>query len=419
MITSTSPVDLTYLRHKLIADGYSRHTIRAYVSTIRAFQRELDMRGIAIETVDGSHVSEYLQRRLVRYKAVHRRGPPSINRWRSQNHGGIQYFLRTVLRDWPRLPAPHSPREAADRKTLAEYRRRLATTTDFSPSTVAGLIYEADRFLIWSRTNNTATEEMHLPEVDDYVTFRARTIRRSTCKTVTKRVARFLHFLYETGRLRENLGLRMVSPTMYQHESIPSILDPEDIATVLRETRRDKSVKGRRDYAILQLLATYGMRAGEITRLQLQDVDWHAETLTVTHTKTRSRTILPLMPQVGAALIAYLRHARPRVPCRTIILRVKAPFRGLSEGHGIQTSVFERLSAAGIRPLGKRGPHIFRHARAVSLLRARVPSKAIADILGHRSPRSNDQYLKLQTEDLRAIALPVPAYEGVRNDNHM
>ena len=419
MTIPTPPVDLTDLRHQLIADGYSRHTIRAYVSTIRAFQRDLDKRGIAIETVDRSHVSEYLQRRLVHYKAVHRRGPPSVNRWRSQNHGGIQYFLRALLPDWPRLPAPQSPREAVDRQTLTGYRDRLAATTDFATGTVEELVYEADRFLIWSRTNDIATEDMHLPVVDDYVKFRARTIRRSTCKTVIKRVAHFLSFLYQVGRLREHLGPRMVSPTMYQHESIPSIIEPADIATVLRETRRDKSVKGRRDYAILQLLATYGMRAGEVARLQLQDVDWHAETLTVTHTKTRSRTILPLMPQVAVALISYLRHGRPRVPCRTLFLRVNAPFRGLSEGHGIQAPVCERLAAAGIRPLGKRGPHIFRHARAVSLLRARVPSKAIADILGHRSPRSTDQYLKLQTEDLRAIALPVPAYTGVSNDNHL
>jgi integrase/recombinase XerD len=417
MTISTSPDDLTDIHHQLIADGYSRHTIRAYVSTIRAFQRDIDKRGIAIETIDSSYVSAYLQRRLVRYKAVHRRGPPSLNRWRSQNNGGIQYFLRAVLPDWPRLPAPQSSREAVDRQTLTKYRELLAATTDFARRTVDALIYEADRFLVWSRTNDIAMEDLHLSAVDAYVTFRARTIRRSTCKTVTKRVARFLSFLCQIGRLREDLGHRIVSPTMYQHESIPSIIEPEDIATVLRETRRDKSVKGRRDYAILQLLATYGMRAGEVARLKLHDLDWRAETVTVTHTKTRSRTILPLMPSVAVALIAYLRHGRPRVPCRTLFLRVNAPFRGLSEDHGIQAPVCERLAAAKVRPLGRRGPHIFRHARAVSLLRARVPSKAIADILGHRSPRSTDQYLKLQTEDLRAIALPVPASKEVFHGN--
>jgi len=403
-----SSIDLTDLRHRLTADGYSRHTIRAYASTVLQFLRDLDKRGIALDTVDLSHVSAYLQRRFVRYQSVHHRAPPSVNRWRSQNHGGIPYFLRTALGSWPRPPAPQSPREALDRLVLKDYRERLVSTTDFAEGTVEGLLYEANRFLIWSRTNDSATEELKLPEVDAYVKFRARSIRRTTCKTVTRRVARFLSFLHHTGRLRDDLGIRLISPTVYQYESIPSILEPEQIAAVLRQSRRDRSTKGRRDYAVLVLLATYGMRAGEITRLKLQDVDWRAETLSVTHTKTRSRTLLPLMPQVAGALFAYLRHGRPQVPSRTLFLRVNAPFRGMNERHGIQTLVAARLAAAGIRPPGRHGPHVFRHARAVSLLRARVPTKAIADILGHRSPRSTDQYLKLQSEDLRTIALPVP-----------
>jgi integrase/recombinase XerD len=387
------------------------------VRAVRQFLRDLDKRGIELEAVDLSHVSAYLERRLAHYERIHRRPPPSVRQWRSQNHGGIPYFLRVALGSWPRPPAPQSPREAIDRQTVQDYRARLAATTDFAEGTVEGLVYDAERFLLWSRANSSATEELQLREVDDYVKFRARTIRRTTCKTVTKRVAHFLSFLHQTGRLPENLGLRIISPTVYQYESIPSILEPEQIATVLRETRRDRSAKGRRDYAIITLLATYGMRAGEIARLQLKDVDWRAETLSVTHSKTRSRTVLPLMPQVAAALIAYLRYGRLHVPCRSLFLRVKAPFRGLKERYGIQTLVVERLAAAGIRPSGRHGPHVFRHARAVSLLRARVPTKAIADILGHRSPRSTDQYLKLQSEDLRGIALPVPVAREVSNEH--
>ena len=265
-------IDLTDLRHRLTADGYSRHTIRAYASTVLQFLRDLDKRGIALDTVDLSHVSAYLQRRFVQYQSLHHRAPPSVNRWRSQNHGGIPYFLRTALGSWPRPPAPQSPREALDRLALKDYRERLVSTTDFAEGTVEGLLYEANRFLIWSRTNDSATEELKLPEVDAYVKFRARSIRRTTCKTVIKRVARFLHFPHQTGRLRDDLGSRLISPTVYQYESIPSILEPEQIAAVLRQTRRDRSTKGRRDYAVLTLLATYGMRAGEITRLKLQDV---------------------------------------------------------------------------------------------------------------------------------------------------
>jgi len=246
--------------------------------------------------------------------------------------------------------------------------------------------------------------------VDAYVHLRALSLRRTTCKTLIKRLAHVLRFLHQSGRVPEDLTARLVSPTVYQYESIPSVLQPEQIAALLSTARRDRSAKGRRDYAILMLLATYGLRAGEVAGLQLADLNWREETLSVTRKKTRTQTILPLMPEVAAAVFAYLRHGRPRVANRTLFIRMKAPFRGLSEHHGVHALVAERLVRAGVHPRGKCGPHIFRHARAVSLLRARVPVKAIADILGHRSPRSTSAYLKLQSDDLRAVALPVPKF---------
>jgi len=411
---STSPssprIDLTDLRHRLTVDGYSRHTTRAYISSVRQFLRYLDVRGIALDAVDTSHVGAYIQRRLGQYRRAHRRTPPSMTRWRARCHGGIEHFLRATLSVWPRPPAPQGLREAFDRSTLREYRERLGATTDFAPGTIDGLLYEAGRFLTWrrERTAGTGDAELALSDVDAYVEMRAVSLRRTTCKTLVKRLAHFLSFLHQSGRGPDNLAARLISPTVYQYESIPSVLEPEQIAAVLASARRDRSAKGRRDYAILTLFATYGLRAGEVTGLRLDDLNWREETLSVTHTKTRTRTILPLMPDVASAVFAYLRHGRPRVATRMLFIRMKAPYRGLSGGHGVQALVAERLATAGVHPRGKCGPHIFRHARAVSLLRARVPVKAIADVLGHRSPRSTSAYLKLQSDDLRAIALPVP-----------
>ena len=165
---------------------------------------------------------------------------------------------------------------------------------------------------------------------------------------------------------------------------------------------------GLRDFAILQLLATYGLRAGEITHLRLDDIDWRAETLRIRHSKTGAQSLLPLMAPVGEALIDYLRHGRPKTDAREIFIRSRAPYRPLS---GIHSAVCRRMEAAGVKPAGKRGPHTFRHARAVSLLRADVPRKVIGDVLGHRSAESTIPYLKLATEDLRAIALEIPGQE--------
>jgi integrase/recombinase XerD len=116
------------------------------------------------------------------------------------------------------------------------------------------------------------------------------------------------------------------------------------------------------------------------------------------------------MRPVGEALLSYLRRGRPKTAVREIFIRTRAPYRPLCVT-GIYSAVRRRMEAAGVGPSGKRGPHIFRHARAVSLLRAAAPQKVIGDLLGHRSAESTIPYLKLVTEDLRAIALEIPGQE--------
>ena len=181
---------------------------------------------------------------------------------------------------------------------------------------------------------------------------------------------------------------------------------------MLEATRKDHSPKGLRDYAVLLLLSTYGLRAGEITRLRLDDIDWRADRFCVHHTKTAAQSLLPLLPPVGEALFAYLRRGRPRTDAREIFIRTCAPYRGFASGSSLYTAVRGRLDAADVHPVGKRGPHAFRHARATSLLRAGVSQKVIGDVLGHRSAASTTPYLKLATEELRDVALEIPTCAG-------
>jgi integrase len=158
----------------------------------------------------------------------------------------------------------------------------------------------------------------------------------------------------------------------------------------------------------LTLLATYGLRAGEITALRLDDIDWRREQVRVRHSKTGHETWLPLVRPVGEALVDYLQKGRPKVADREIFIRARAPYRPLHNGSSLYSGIVRRLQAAGVKWQGKHGPHAFRHARAVSLLRAAVPSKVIGDVLGHRASASTAVYLKLATDDLRKIALNVP-----------
>lgn len=208
--------------------------------------------------------------------------------------------------------------------------------------------------------------------------------------------------------MRPTRSLTIIAPLLYAYEGVPSILERGQIAAVLESARADTTPAGLRDHAILQLLATYGLRSGEIRNLRIEDIDWRSETIRVRHSKTGACSFLPLMAPAGGAVLAYLRSGRPATGAREIFIRTRAPYRKLEKLYSL---VRRRLCDAGIKPPGKCGPHIFRHARAVEMLRTSVPQKVIGDLLGHRSTASTVPYLKLATEDLRAIALDVPGAE--------
>ena len=130
---------------------------------------------------------------------------------------------------------------------------------------------------------------------------------------------------------------------MYTYEGIPSALRAEDVAKALAVTRQDRTAAGIRDYAILQLLATYGLRAGEVTALRLDDIDWKKDVLHIRHSKTGAHSILPLLQEPGEALLAYLERARPRTALREVFLRLNAPYRGLKEGSSLYGVVRKRF----------------------------------------------------------------------------
>jgi integrase len=156
-------------------------------------------------------------------------------------------------------------------------------------------------------------------------------------------------------------------------------------------------------------LTTYGLRAGEIVRLRLEDIDWRRDVLRVCHSKTGTYSELPLLREPGEAVLRYLEKARPPSAHREVFLRIHAPHRAFKAGSILNCMTSARLREASITPQGRKGPHAFRHARALSLLRSGVPLKIIGDVLGHTSAQATGEYLKLATEDLRAVGLDLPS----------
>ncbi len=395
------------LKDALTRQRYNRVAVHNYCRNAGYFLAYLAARKIALEAVTPADVTNYLRLAVRQFRKRHGRAPARY--WVGIPRSGIHALLKLALKRWPPEPAATDAGERLCREVCVQYQTWLREDRGLAMASVDALLWEARNFCAWLiKHSNASFADLTVRDLDIYMDMRARGLTRKSLKDVAERLRSLLRHLHRTGRIAADLSQHVIAPLLYAYEGIPSALSTDQISTVLEFARKDRSPIGLRDHAILQLLAVYGLRAGEIIRLRLEDVDWPGDVLHIRRSKTGDHSRLPLFETVGEALIDYLRHGRPETDVREIFVRTRAPYVPMVR---IYSEVSGRIEAAGITLSGKRGPHIFRHARAVSLLRASVPRKLIGDVLGHRSTESTIPYLKLATEDLRAIALEIPGQE--------
>jgi site-specific recombinase XerD len=247
---------------------------------------------------------------------------------------------------------------------------------------------------------------------DDVVRFvqvQASRLHRKRAKLMTTALRSFLQYARYRGDITLDLTSAVPPVANWSMASIPRAIPPDQVRQLLASIKRHTAV-GRRDYAILLLLARLGLRSGEVAFLQLEDIDWKAGRLSV-QGKSGRRTDLPLPADVGRAIAAYLRRGRPTSTSRRVFLRARAPIRGFLTQSAIGSIVKHRLEHAGIVAPAK-GAHQFRHALATGMLRQGASLSEIGEVLGHRHPDTTRIYAKVDLDGLRKLALPWPG--GVR-----
>lgn len=388
---------------------YRPMVITNYVSAARQFLLWLEQQDVPIGQAAPQHIQGFIQMKV---SSRQRPGalPRNPSRVRRRYSGPIRRLLRMLNPTWPPLEPPGTDCERFQREVLDGYRRWLLDVRGLSVGILRRNSQAARMFLQWLGDKG-ARDSLHrvgVVEIDGYFDWRMHKLRRTTRSGVASCLRSFLKYLHADGFVPGDLSSLVSGPVLYKFEDIPRAFTEEQVKKMLETTRRDKTPVGLRDYAILMLLATYGLRAGEVAQLRLDDIDWRAEKLHVRQTKTGNELFLPLVPAVGNALLNYLRRGRPQTELREVFLHARAPlgpFRGGSSLHGV---VAHRLKEADIQVEGRHGPHAFRFARAVSLLRGAVPGKIIGDLLGHRSAESTEVYLRLATDDLRAVSIDLP-----------
>jgi integrase/recombinase XerD len=397
---------LTRMENHLGTERYSRNG-RERVSMAKRFLGYLQKNGLNVDTVQPSHVTKYL-RRLKRLRHSSRCRDLSDGQRRC-HQTALRMLLRLVHGKWPPDPIPQTDRERFYYKLIEGYNAWMRDLRGLHPKTRGRQCTSALRFLQWlgERGSEEALGALVIEDVDMYVQWRMRSLqRRATKKGCAVHLRSFLRYLHGSGRTQD-LARSVLLPRLYVHEGVPSALRPEEIKQVLRSARQDRSPIGLRDFAILTLLSTYGLRAGEITALRLDDIDWTHDRLRIHHSKTSVHSELPLLRVPGETILEYLRKGRPKSAEREVFLRACAPYRALRAG-SLYSVLEPRLKAAGVAPRGKRGPHAWRHAKAAALLQQAVPLKVIGDVFAHRSVASTMAYLKLDVEQLRGIALELP-----------
>lgn len=210
----------------------------------------------------------------------------------------------------------------------------------------------------------------------------------------------FLRYLYRQKFIANDLSRSLPRGRTYRQSSIPRSISWDDAQRVLRNVDRRDQV-GKRDYAMLLLLASYGLRAREIAALQLDDIDWQQAQLHISRRKGGHSTIYPLSTTIGEAIIDYLRAGRPNVENRNLFLTTKSPYTPISHWCASQRAgVYIR--SAGIQ-VYRPGSHTFRHTCVQRLVDADVPFKVIGDYVGHRSAESTQIYGKVALHKLRSL----------------
>ncbi len=390
--------------------GYQAQTAHRYRTVCWQFLQYLQERDLVLEQVDPTTLEAYLQIQCQRYEQRHGRAPRHAHHLFGR---GITLLLRLVHGHWPPPLPPTSPQACFKQQVCEGYAQWLARYRGLAPRTIAIRQSRGQKLLAWLSARGTPVHlaDLSVADLDAYLADKALTLRRSTRADLTCSLRDFLRYLYAHELITQDLAPTVLSPTLYAFERLPAALTPEEVQAVLEQARQDRTPIGLRNYAILLLLATYGLRAGEVVRLRIEDIDWRNECLHVRQSKTGRATVLPLLAPVGEAILDYLREGRPTTEVREVFLRALAPLQPFRQGASLYCMVARQLAQAGIEPAGKRGPHTFRHARAISLLRASVPMKAIGDLLGHTVPAATAIYLKLATDDLRDVCLDVPTTE--------
>jgi integrase/recombinase XerD len=372
--------------------GYAQESIRRYLLLIADFSVWLKRKKMPIEDVTHEAARRYLH-----YRVHHR-----------CRRNGEEYTLRRfvqLLQDNGIATRDAPVVQTRVEKLVNEYALYLHHERGLAATTIRKYRWCACLFLRRQYGNGvTRLSELRAREIIDFVQYEAAQ-SPTRAQSIAKALRSFLRYARYRGAVKLDLAAVIPRVAHWSMASIPKAISPEHARRALASCDRGRPV-GRRDYAILLLLARLGLRSGEVASLTLDDIDWETGTLNV-HGKGGQESPLPLLAQVGEAIADYLKNGRADSESRSVFLRMNAPIRGFKTEKAVSNVVKYAFERAGIDS-PRKGAHQFRHALATQMLRQGSSLAEISEVLRHKSPDSTRIYVKVDLDSLRFLAPPWP-----------
>ncbi len=385
----------------LAACGYAGGTIQSQRKLLGHFNEWLIRRRCAIHQLNDELVAAFLKR-CTRRGRLHRGDANTLRQFLIHlQTRGVLPPLATVVDDSP------------VGQLRREYAQYLTAERGLAPVTVSSYVDVLGRFL-GDQFGDSPLDvgALTVSTITTFVIRQARTMSPRYAQGIVSALRSICRFLRQRGAIDRDLAAALPSVSDGRLATIPKYLNPEEVERVLQTCGRHTAV-GRRDYAILLLLARLGLRAGEIIALELEDIRWRAGEILVRSSKRLPQDRLPLVADVGDALATYLRRDRPPHATRRVFLCTRAPRRGFGNPSTVSAIVRRALARAGLSPALK-GAHLFRHSLATRMLRHGASLPEIGVVLRHRAVQTTEIYAKVDLDTLRALAHRWPETGGQR-----
>lgn len=379
---------------RLQQEGHCRQSGWRCLRVVGDYSRWLARRQLSLSDVDERTVDQY-QRFRSRYRCPFLSDRPALNR------------LLSVLRGIGAIPEKPPVALGLHEQVEQDFQRYLSQECGLAPVSIIRHIPSVRRFLRercpgGAHYLSGLTRTDILEFVEQHVHDHSPRSAQIMCWTLRA----FTRYLRYRGHVTDDIADCVPTIRTWKLSSIPTYLSPKQVQHVLNACDR-RSAIGRRDYAILLLLARLGLRANEIATLTFEDIDWTTGQLTI-HGKGRKEAQLPLPSDAGTAMAAYLQDGRPTSCSRRVFLRHWAPHVGFASSASVSVIATTALKRAGIDVTPHKGAHLFRHSLATQLLHAGASLTEIGQVLRHQDHDTTRIYAKVDISALRALGLRWP-----------